>query len=111
MANYPRVRVIARGRFQGQDVEVSWSKADFIQGHEAAFEALVRKSASITGECVPTGERGAIYGGYLHHPIGFAHVAELVLEDVEIEFPDGEPGHEWREEREPAYVPPVPDWA
>jgi hypothetical protein len=85
------VKVVARGKYRGEGIELSWSDKDWIQGPIHVQNALIDKAASITGTAVGIPAHDTIYGAYLHHHYGFSYVAGLVLDDAVFEYPEGEP--------------------
>lgn len=85
------MRVVARGTFAGETVEVSWSAEDWVKGPGPVVHALIHKAAEIIGTPVGIPDVDILYHSYLDHSHGFAYVAALVLQDFEFAWPDGEP--------------------
>lgn len=85
------MRVIAHGRFEGQEVEVSWSKQDRLDGPALVLRAITHKCADVAGTAIGIPGHEMIRGSYLDYDFGFAYIAKLVLEDARFEYPDGRP--------------------
>ncbi|MFA5506914.1 MAG: hypothetical protein WC423_15895 [Vulcanimicrobiota bacterium] len=86
------MRVVATGRYNGTDVEVTWhnDEEEFIDGPGDVVRALIDESASLTGTVMGDPMFYTIDSGYLEHYFGFKRVARRVLEDVSFIYPDGE---------------------
>lgn len=85
------MRIIAQGHYNGEEVKVSWSEEDWLDGPGPVLRALIDKSADITGTPVGMPPDEVIYYGYLQHRFGFVFVAKMVLQNVHFEYPDGAP--------------------
>lgn len=85
------MRIVAKGQFDGEDVEVTWSKADFLDGPGPVCRALIRESASLTGTVMGDPLTFTVDSGFLEHDFGFKQVSKRVLSDVAFTYPDGEP--------------------
>lgn len=85
------MRVVATGQFQGEEVEVTWSEDDFLDGPRDVVLAIVDESADMTGMVMGDPLMYTIDSGYLEHHFGFARVAQRVLDNAQFSYPDGEP--------------------
>lgn len=123
-ANTTGMRVIARGQFKGQNVELTWSDGA-INGPAFTVAAVRKIEAGLAGTALAFDHpEDILERAFLTRPRGFEFIARILLgEDVELEFPDGEPPpmsssirlpatdeRNWAGEPTPRTIPNLPSW-